>query len=78
MPIISNTSPVGLSPEAWAAALRIDWSQDYVPEYEPGKDWREWATRLIADNLALQGAAPDPLGFATFEEWAIRVFEATS
>lgn len=78
MTILSTTSPVGMTVAEWAAALRVDWSQAYVPEYLPDSDWQGWGTRLISENIALQGGAPDPSGFASFEEWAVRVFEATS
>lgn len=78
MAIRSTTCPLNMSVADWAACLRIDWSQEYVPEYIPNTDWRVWGMRLIADNIALQGAAPDPSGFDNFQDWAVRVFEATS
>lgn len=69
--------PIGIEPEEWAARLRIDWSQDDVPQWTPGMTWQEWGTRLINQSTALRGAAPRPDQFNNFEEWALRVFDAT-
>lgn len=78
MPSRAIVLPVGLTPEEWAHQLRIDWSQDDVPEWGPMTDWKEWGRRLVNQNTALRGAAPFPDQFATFEEWAMRVFQTTN
>lgn len=70
--------PYGISPEEWAAQLRIDWSDDDVPQWTPDMTWKDWARRLVNQNTALRGAAPLPDHFAHFEDWAMRVFQTTN
>jgi len=74
----ATVMPIGLTPQEWAAQLRIDWSQDLIPQWTPDMPWREWACAVVAQSTALRGSAPNPYQFATFEDWALRVFQVTN
>jgi len=69
--------PIGIDPRDWAAQLRIDWSGDDVPQWTDDMDWKDWGRRLVVQSTALRGAAPLPDQFDNFEDWALRVFDAT-
>ena len=73
-----STMPIGIAPEEWAARLRTDLSTDDIPQWTPDSTWQEWARRVCNQSSTVRGAAPFPEQFATFEEWATRVFEATN
>jgi len=70
--------PTGLTPEQWAAQLRIDFSTDDIPQWTPDLTWVQWARIVYNQSATLRGAAPSPEQFGTFEEWAERVFQATN
>lgn len=73
MPVIA-VQPRGLTLEDWAAQLRIDVT-DAVPVYGGG-DWQEWARACLALDAFQKGGAPRPEGFANWQDWAERVFQA--
>ena len=74
----ATVMPIGLTPQEWADQLRVDWSTDNIPQWMPGTSWQQWAASVVAQNTALRGGAPNPYQFATFEDWALRVFQVTN
>lgn len=62
---------------AWADQMSFLIQAD-VPQFiihQPGDDWREWAMCVVGGQDRLGQDSPNPYQFATWQEWAQRLFE---
>lgn len=77
---MSIINPVGFGDDfiAWADQMSF-LIQGQVPQFIKVLDekdtWQEWAMCLVGAQDALGQDSPDPYGFATWQEWAERLFE---
>ena len=44
----------------------------------PEEKWREWASGMAGIGYFNSSGIPDPRGFRTWKEWAVRVVDALS
>ena len=44
----------------------------------PEEKWREWASGMASIGYFNSSGIPDPRGFRTWKEWAVRVVDALS
>jgi hypothetical protein len=70
---MSIVLPVGITFDAWAATLFVDFSTDEIPLPPTEADWKDWAARLVERNVFQNDDIPRPYGFNDWREWAQRV-----
>lgn len=72
---MSIVLPVGISFNAWASSLFIDYSTQEVPVPPEEAEWKIWAQRLVARNVFQNDQIPSPYGFSDWRSWAMRVVQ---
>lgn len=71
-------SPIGMTFQAWASTLFIDFSSENVPIPPDEKNWKDWAQVLVARNIFNNADIPSPYMFDDWQVWAMRVRQAVN